>query len=119
MEIGEIPELPKFSQTDLFDVSENLVNKEFATAKSKFVFFDNENGNPRFFFHKLDEIFFAAFVHYLSDLNNHKLYEFLKLVLEAVRLVKQNNKKEFLQAERIVKYIKNELTVLYVHKRSK
>ena len=108
MEIGEIPELPKFLQADLFDVSENLVNKEFAKAKTKFVFYDNVNGNPRFYFHKLDEIFFAAFVHSLSDLNNHKLYEFLKLVLEAVRLVKQNNKKEFLKAERIVKYIKNE-----------
>ena len=54
------------------------------------------HGNPRFYFHKLDENFFAAMVHYLSDLSNQKLYEFLKLVLEAVRLVKQNNKKEFL-----------------------
>jgi hypothetical protein len=106
MEMGEIPELPKFSQADLFDLSENIVNKEFATAKSKFVFYDNENGNPRFYFHKLDENFFAALVHYLSDLNHHKLYEFLKLVLEAVRLVKQNNKKGFLQAERIETFIK-------------
>ena len=108
MEIGEIPELPKFSQADLFDVSEAIVNKEFATAKSKFVFYDNVNGNPRFYFHKLDENFFAALVHYLSDWRHHKLYEFLKLVLEAVRLIKQNNKKAFDLAVRIEKSIKKQ-----------
>ena len=108
MEIGEIPELPNFPETELFFVDEEFMISEFKKAKNKFVFYDNENNEPRFFFYRLDERLYAALVYILTQKKYVKLYEFLKLVLEGVRLMKQANKKGYETAVRIEKSIQKQ-----------
>jgi len=54
-------------------------------------------------FDKLDHIAFANYVAVLSAPHNKKVFEFLKLVLEGVRMIKQENKKGFEMVLRIEK----------------
>src|SRR5215204_2004316 len=105
MEIDEIPELPNLLESELFLVDEEFMINEFKKAKNKFVFYDNEHNEPRFFFHKLDERLYAALLYMLTQKRYEKLYEFLKLILEGVRLMKQANKKGYEMAVRIEKSI--------------
>ena len=108
MEIDEIPELPNFSESELFFVNEEFMITEFKKAKNRFVFYDNEDNEPRFFFYKLDERLYAALVYTLTQKSHEKLYQFLKLVLEGVRLMKQANKKGYEMAVRIEKNIRKQ-----------
>ena len=106
MELGDIIELPKISEIERFDVDEIFISEEFNTAENKLVFYDKEQGECRLLYHKLDERLFASLVAQLSQSHDNKLYDFLKLVMEAVRLIKQGTKKGLLQAVWIEKYIK-------------
>src|SRR5215204_3151005 len=99
-----IPNLPEPKPYELKD--EEITWQEFEAAKSRFILFEAKDGEPMLRFDKLDHISFANYIAILSAPNNKKAFEFLKLVLEGVRLIKQENKKGLESALRIEKAIK-------------
>lgn len=107
MQYDEIPELPKILESEKYKYDEEFIINEFKKGKNKFIFYDTEYNEPRFFFKELDEQLYAALVYILSQNSNKKIYEFLKLVIEGVRFIKINNKKSYLSAVRIEKYIED------------
>jgi hypothetical protein len=105
IEIDEIPALPEFKQEELHEIDLYQAIGEFTNSSNKFMFYENSKGELRFFFEKLDAPLYAALVVKLSNPAHSKAYEFLKLVLEGVRLVKQSNKKGYDMAVKVEKYI--------------
>ena len=65
-----------------------------------------EEGNIKHSYTKLNAELYACLIASLANPSLTKVYEFLKLVMEGTRLVKQNNKKSFEMAVRIEKYLK-------------
>lgn len=102
-----IPDLPEMNSTDYFQEDENLAIAQFKKAERKIMLYENENGQLSVLFKKLDEKFYADFVVSLSrtDSRVKKLYIFLKLCLEGVRLVCLNSAKGFQNAARIEKHL--------------
>jgi len=107
MSIDVIPELPQFRYEELHEVCQYEATNQFLNAENKFMFYENEAGELRFYFNRLDAPLYAALVVKLSSPSNIKAFEFLKLVLEGVRLVKQCNKKGIEMANKIEKYLKS------------
>ena len=105
MEIGEIPILPNMSKIEQLKIDEKIFINEFKLADNKFAFYYNEKNEPRFFFNKLDAQLYASLVYILSMNSHEPVFEFLKLVLEGTRLIKQGTKKGYLTAVRIEKNI--------------
>jgi hypothetical protein len=91
MHYDEIPKLPEPLPYQIKE--EELLFEEFLHSKSRFILFEAEDGDPRLRFDKLDGLAYANYVAVLSAPHNKKAYEFLKLVLEGTRLIKQENKK--------------------------
>lgn len=104
-----IPDLPKFNPNDYFQENETLAIEQFQKAERKIMFYENENGQLCVLFKKIDEKFYADFVVSLSrpDTRVRKLFDFLKLCLEGVRLVCLNTAKGFQNASRIEKHLKH------------
>lgn len=105
MSIDEIPELPQFRYEELHEICQYEAMNQFLNAENKFMFYENEAGDLRFYFNKLDASLYAALIVKLSSPSNIKAFEFLKFVLEGVRSVKQATKKGHEIAVRIEKYI--------------
>lgn len=103
MHFDEIPNLPEPKAYELKE--EEITWQEFETAKSRFILFEAADGEPCLRFDKLDHIAFANYVAVLSAPHNKKAFEFLKLILEGVRLIKQENKKGLHSALRIERFL--------------
>jgi hypothetical protein len=105
MSIEEIPELPEFKSEELHEICEYEAMNQFLNATNKFMFYENQAGELRFFFGQLDAPLYAALVVKLSNPLYQKVYDFLKLAMEGVRMVKQCNKKGFERAVKVEAYI--------------
>ncbi len=101
MEYDEIPHLPYIE-----DKNESFKYEDLVKAKNKFIFYQDEQGIIKLSYSKLNAELYACLIASLANPSFIKVYEFLKLVLEDTRLVKQNNKKSFEMAVRIEKYLK-------------
>lgn len=107
MQPDEIPQLPDINPDDYYQEDEELAISQFCKANRKIMFYENENGQLCVLFNKIDDKFYANFVVSLSRSapRVRKLYDFLKLCLEGVRLVCLNNAKRFQNAVRIEKHL--------------
>lgn len=105
----DIPELPEINPADYYQEDENLAIEEFKKADHKLMIYINDRGLASVFFNKLNHLFFAGFIVSLSKPTNpvNKLFEFLKLSIEAVRALKTCTKKGLLKAVRIEKYLES------------
>jgi hypothetical protein len=103
MEIDEIPELPTFREDEIFDVEVSF--EEFRNAKNRIIMYEID-GEYRIRFDKLNAELYACLVAKISQPINTKLWEFLKLALEGVRMVKAENKKALERSIRIESYFK-------------
>lgn len=101
MQFDEIPKLPEPLPHELKE--EYLNWQEFENANNRFILFDGHEGEPSLRFDRLNDTAYATDIAVLSAPHNQKAFEFLKLVLEGVRLIKQENKKGLEQAVRIEK----------------
>lgn len=102
MEVDEIPELPTFKQEEIFDVEVSF--EEFKNAKNRLVMYEID-GEYRIRFDKLNAELYACLVAKISQPINEKLWQFIKLALEGVRLVKTENKKSLDLAIRVEKHL--------------
>lgn len=107
MQVDTIPELPEIKDCDCPQEDLGIVLNEFVRAERKLIIYENENGEFRFFFNKLDDIFYANFLPALSRPGKYyeNIYNFLKFCMEGVRLMKQRNKKGLEGAARIGKHL--------------
>ena len=101
MNYDEIPHLPFIE-----DKNESFKYEDLAKAKNRFIFYQDEQGNIKHSYSKLNAELYACLIASLANPSLTKVYEFLKLVMEGTRLVKQNNKKSLEMAVRIEKYLK-------------
>jgi hypothetical protein len=70
---------------------------------------DGTEGEIHFINKNLDGKLYANFLVALSNPLNHDVYEFLKLMIEGTRLIKQNTKQGRDCAVRIEKYLDNKI----------
>jgi hypothetical protein len=103
MEIDEIPELPAFKEDEIFNVEVSF--EEFKNAKNRLIMYEID-GAYRITFDELNAELYACLVAKISQPFNTKLWEFLKLALEGVRMVKTENKKAYERSIRIESYLK-------------
>ena len=108
MEYDTIPELPNIQE--LFEVEQGFVIEEFLKSNTKFICYQNPEGEIRFFFKNMDAKLYSIIVVKLSDPSYENIYEFLKLSLEGTRCVKQNTKKGNVLAVKIARYIEEKFT---------
>ena len=91
----EIPELPEIKERDLHLCDLDFAVKELEKAQNIFLFYENERGELRLLFDKLSAPLYACMVVKLAQAKQQKVYEFLKLVLEAVYQIKRSSKRGF------------------------
>lgn len=108
MHHDEIPKLPQPLPHELKE--ENVSYEEFENATCRFLLYEGMDKEPKVRFDKLDDTAYANYVAVLSQPWNAKAYEFLKLVLEGVRLVTQHKKKSFETVIRVEKFIQSKNT---------
>lgn len=104
MHYDEIPKLPEPLPHELKE--EELLFEEFLSSKCRFLLFEAEDGESKLRFDKLDASAYANYVAVLSAPQNIKAYEFMKLVLEGIRLIKMENKKGLEAALRVERHFK-------------
>ena len=103
MQVDEIPQLPIFSNDEI--TNNEIDFEELKTAKNRFFVYETEKGEMRVKFDKLDGYFYSSIAHNFSKPFYHKIYEFLKLALEGVRLIKKENKKGAEMSLRIERHL--------------
>jgi hypothetical protein len=107
VEIDEIPELPTFIKDEIFDVEVSF--EEFKNAKNRLIMYEID-GEYRIRFDKLNAELYACLVAKISQPVNEKLWEFLKLSLEGIRLVRKEHKKSIEMAVKIERHFNQQKT---------
>lgn len=104
MHYDEIPNLPEPLKHELKE--EEMTWQEFQRAKSRFILFEAESGEPCLRFDKLDASAYANYVAVLSAPHNRKAFEFLKLALEGVRLITHEKRRSLETVSRVARCFK-------------
>lgn len=102
----EVPNLPEITEDNLQFHSVDFAIKELTTSQNIFIFYENSEGITRVLFDHLSAPLYACMVDKFSHPDNSKIYEYLKLILEAVYQMKKANKKGYEVANKIKKYIR-------------
>jgi hypothetical protein len=103
----EVPELPTYKDGEInYAESFDQTVKELEKSPTILLFYENEKGELKLKFTGLDAPLYACLVVHLSQLENHKPFEFLKLALEGALQMKKCNKKGYEMTTRIEQYIK-------------
>jgi hypothetical protein len=90
MEFDEVPELPTFKKGEIFDVE--VCFEEFKNAKNRVIMYELDR-EYRIGFDKLSVELHACSGRKNIPTRSNEVWEFLKLALEGVRLVKKQNNK--------------------------
>src|SRR5688500_15741079 len=97
----EIPKLPELDEEIKIEVDYSTMLEELPFAKHCFILYENEKGETRVYFNRLDHFMYANVVTNFSKPDYFPLFEFWKLAIEGTRLIRQEKRKGLEMAGKI------------------
>jgi hypothetical protein len=106
-EFDEVPELPEYKEWELRE--HELTLREFKASKNRLMIYETKEGEVKVLIDQITPQLFACIVAKLCYPTYEKLFEFLKLVCESVRLIKKQTKLDNDRVGVVEKYIKSKI----------